>query len=282
MNQRRTFTVLMAIALSTTAAASTVGCAGDDRSSVRSRAGETFTDEDIAEYHRRFDHDLVRCMRDDGFRYVTPTRRTLREQLDVSAEEFTTRYGYGITTLIEHQAAASDADHNTAFRDALPPHERGRYDKRLADCHDTVRARLGLPPNVLAVPDGTDDGYLEVSGRARADPRVADARRAYAACMAADGFSADSGEAVQGWLGGRVAPVRRTYLRERERRRATGEDVSALRVADVLTAGELAAFETLKGNELRAAAADFRCGPLLYPVATAVHQEHLRRYLDGK
>jgi hypothetical protein len=35
-------------------------------------------------------------------------------------------------------------------------------------------------------------------------------------------------------------------------------------------------------NELRAAAADEQCGRYLYPVVQAVHEEYLKKYLNGK
>jgi hypothetical protein len=251
---------------------------GDDGSDTRSQVAKAFTEQDVTDYYRRHNEQIQHCMAAEGFRYVAFRPMAPREAMGLSAQEFTRRYGFGISTLIDYEAGSGDP--NVVIRAALPPQERARYDEHRDRCTTQAQERLGLPPNVLAVPNG--DEYLDVAPRAQADPRVAEARRHYADCVAGYGFSGTSGEALQTGIEDRVAPLREAYLTELQRRHQRGADTSQTGIDEVLGDEQLASLRQIQDYELRAAAADEQCGRHLYPVIEAIHDEYMKEYLNGK
>ena len=255
----------------------TSGC-GDDGSDIRSQVAKGFSEQDLTDYYRRHNEQIRDCMAAEGFQYIPFRDVTPREAMGLSAQEFTRRYGFGISTLIDYEARPRDP--NVVIRAALPPEDHARYDERRDRCTTKAQERLGLPPNVLAVPNG--DEYLDVAPRAQADPRVAEATRHYADCVAAYGFSGTSGEALQTGIEDRVAPLREAYLAELQRRHQRGADTSQTGVDEVLDGEQMVALRQIQEYELRAAVADEQCGRHLYPVVEAVHDEYLTDYLEGK
>lgn len=253
------------------------GCS-DDGSDIRSEVAKGFTEQDVTDYYRRHNEQIRHCMAAAGFRYIAFRHTEPREAMGLSAQEFTRQYGFGISTLIDYEARSRDP--NVAIRAALPPQERARYDEHRNQCTEQAQEQLGLPPNVLAVPN--DDEYLEVAPRAQADPRVAEAKSQYANCLAAYGFSGTSGEALQAGIEDRVAPLREVYLTELQRRHRQGADTSQTGIDDVLGDEQLATLHQIEEYELRAAAADEQCGRDLYPVIEAIHDEYLTEYLNGR
>jgi hypothetical protein len=252
------------------------GCS-DDGSDIRSQVAKGFTEQDVTDYYRRHNEQIRHCLAAEGFQYVAFRPMEPREAMGLSAQEFTRRYGFGISTLIDYEARSHDP--NVVIRAELPPQERARYDKHRNRCTLQAQERLGLPPNVMAVPNG--DEYLEVAPRAQADPRVAEAKRRYADCVAGYGFSGTSGEALQAGIEDRVAPLREAYLTEL-RRRQQGADTSQTGIDEVLGDEQLATLRQIQRYELRAAAADEQCGRHLYPIVEAVYNEYQTGYLNGK
>lgn len=280
--------VLVAAALSSACAAATeADPAPDVREQIRQATGAGQASAspavDEQEQHaKRVTEALVSCMTEAGFEFVSyrppPPPRV---SLGLSDAEFTRRYGWGISTLIDYQVpGAQNVDPNAAVRARLSPDAQRAYDAKLQACWRTAFDRAGPVPGPVLEPEASDE-LAEIQRRAEADPRVAEAKRRYADCMAQQGFHGDSGEAVQGDIHARVEQFRQRYTEQRDALVVAGKDVAGLRLADLLNAEELARLRSIQQQEVKAAVADLSCGAQLYPLVRQIHDEYIERYLEG-
>ncbi|WP_433648840.1 hypothetical protein ACQP2C_17785 [Micromonospora zamorensis] len=239
---------------------------------------------DIAHYHRRANQFMGECMRSAGFRYVAHTPPAdPRLSLGLTEAQFSQRYGFGISTLFDHQPASGQrADPNLAVEALLDPAGQRAYAKARSTCEQRRDETVGDPPGVMRGPAAEGAELTRVSDRANADPRIAAAKDEYARCMTGKGFAARSGEDLSGPIHLQVEPYRQAFDTLLAEYTASGRDVAGLRVADVLDERQLARLRHIQQAELQAAAADGACGRWLYPVAQVVHREYLDRYLAGK
>jgi hypothetical protein len=275
--------------LGVTACGSGAG-SGDDGAPEARQQARDFFEKSPAErkaagedYARRSFTLVSGCMRRAGFEYFEYRRpRDPKLALGVSDEEFARRYGFGISTLIDYQPPGSDAvNPNVAYEAELSAQSRRAYAASLRSCQDEAVERLGQPPDRLQITGPGSDDLAGVAQRAEADPRAAEARRAYARCMAGKGFQAQSGEALTGPLTDAAQPFRQAYADRVAAATATGADPAGIRLADVLTATQQAELRRLQQREVRSATADLECGKRLYPVIRELHEEYQDRYLNG-
>jgi hypothetical protein len=239
----------------------------------------------VADYRRRRSDILVACMAKAGFSYVPfepPAPPKLA--LGLSDEEFARRYGFGISTLIDYQPPGGYAvDPNAAVRRRLTPGARRTYQRALRGCEGSVRGALGVePPEVaggLRTSNAVGDRIREVAVAAEADERVVTAKAAYARCIARQGFRVATPEELTGPFAARAEPFSAAYWAQAARAAEAGGRMP--RLADVLSAADLAALRRLQREELAAAAADGVCSGPLYKIVRAVHREYWNRALDG-
>ncbi|RQX03903.1 hypothetical protein DLJ58_29020 [Micromonospora arida] len=238
---------------------------------------------DIADYHRRANQYMGECMQSAGFQYVAHTPPTdPRLSLGLTEAQFTQRYGFGISTLIDHPASGQRTDPNLAVEALLDPARQRAYAKARGACEQRRDDAVGDPPGVMRGPAAEGAELTRVSDQANADPRIAAAKDEYARCMTGKGFTVRSGEDLSGPIHLQVEPYRQAFDTLVAEYTASGRDVAVLRVADVLDEGQLARLRHIQQAELQGAAADGACGRWLYPVAQVVHREYLDRYLAGK
>lgn len=154
---------------------------------------------------------VQQCMTGLGWEYtvVALDPALLSGDLVGLDEDFVATYGYGISTIDPDDPAALSAlpggdDPNQRYRLSLPDGEGDRYDEdlfgssafdavdavddtsapELGGCYgDAVSAELGE-----AGLSGLESSYAKVEEVAQADPRLAEAEQAWAACMADAGY----------------------------------------------------------------------------------------------
>lgn len=85
--------------------------------------------ENMLRQHRELEQLIAKCMRDEGFEYVTPTDLSVPaavdEALALPADEFAATYGYGISTI--HPDVERQDNPNDAIIDAMTPAEHEAY-----------------------------------------------------------------------------------------------------------------------------------------------------------
>ena len=162
----------------------------------------------VLQRERIVEERTAECMRARGFEYrpADPVaRRTALVGGNLSEEEFTAQYGYGITTLLDRSVPAT-ADPNVGIRNALGPADRAAYDvallgedrsatffaamdtgdfSRLGGCTRTaVEAAFGGAATVTSLQTKLD----ELDRRIVADPRMVAAVATWTRCMADAGY----------------------------------------------------------------------------------------------
>jgi hypothetical protein len=253
MTRERVRPTLLALVLTAALAGTTLGCAGDGEEGSEQQAaeaparaaptttGETEeadeadeeeqkspldaflsvddpTAEEAAQQLRREEQLVVACMRREGFRYVA------RDEVAAGyvrpgpyalpADEFSERYGYGITTIDERKVfeEVSRADPNEEIMRGLSPSALRAYWEALhgaaaaaekwgeavpADaasrpgCRPTAqravygdREKKALPPDLDAFREEMNALWDRIDG----DPRVRAAEQAWGDCMADAGY----------------------------------------------------------------------------------------------
>jgi hypothetical protein len=156
---------------------------------------------------RRVEEQIRDCMKARGFEYVAIDPVAQRASLvggDLSDDEFTAQFGYGITTLIDKQSAT--ADPNRSIRSGLAATDQAAYDaaltggdrsatfaaamdtgdfSRLGGCtKDATDAAFGGAEVVSTLRAALDD----LDKRIVADPRMVSALAAWSTCMTDAGY----------------------------------------------------------------------------------------------
>lgn len=234
---------------------------------------------------------LVDCMRAAGFTYHTAPEPVSRSAaLGLTDRQFTVKYGYGISTLIDYRQAqdsrAAD-DPNVAEHDKLSEAQQAAYAKAMRECERKVVITFGvIPGGHLTLPSGSRLAKA-ISGAAEAaeaDPRVAEVVSRWATCMRRQGFDYARGEALNQDLETRVAPLRQAYLAQGQRMVDAGASWDRLTVERVLTPAQLDRLKKIQVFELAAARADLACadrGIDVAKVVEKVHREYLEKALEG-
>lgn len=130
------------IAAALAAVALLAGCGGDEAKPSGGGAPQTgsledqlgFGYADSPEAQAKVENDIAACMKAQGFEYtpVDPEARraSLTRKANLSDEDFTDQFGYGIATLYGRATAQSDP--NARMRSGLGPAERRAYDRALS------------------------------------------------------------------------------------------------------------------------------------------------------
>jgi hypothetical protein len=182
-------------------------------SPLRGRPGLPDLSEDERQRQAAMEELIASCMADRGFRYLpVPVDQRmaggLAEAYALDPAEFAERYGYGVTTLHEPGGDDGFVDPNREIRAALPPERQRAYDRALwggaADpggatafpgdqgCHAEATAqvygdRAELDRGYARFQDLLD-ALGELYRRIEDDPRLREAVRGWAACMAEAGY----------------------------------------------------------------------------------------------
>ncbi len=174
------------------------------------------TEEQLAQ-QRRMEDLTAKCMRDEGFEYVpVPPRANpkakFEEAFKLPPDEFAKQYGYGISTFDFGAPEDDDTDPNHAIRDRLSASAKKAYDEALdgegavvvsgngakvseqnnkdMGCRGKAAEQVyGKPKERKGSRDmqrfeGLFKDLEALRKRVDADPRVAEAARAWSDCMA--------------------------------------------------------------------------------------------------
>jgi len=139
MKTRRTTTALALLA-----AALLGGCGGGDDNSASSQSAGGSVEEQVGfsqasspEAQAKVETDIAACMKAQGFDYtpVDPVARqaALTGKSNISDEDFTRQFGYGIATL--YGRGTKQSDPNARIRESLTPADQRAYDRALSGGH---------------------------------------------------------------------------------------------------------------------------------------------------
>ena len=226
------------------------------------------TEAEVAKRVDAVEQSIAACMTDAGFEYLPVDYATVRQAMDtdskpsgMTADEFRTQFGYGITTLsITANAQANiGLGRNVAIRDGLPPADQVAWNRQLLGENPDQTFVVGLDSEDLSRTGGCTRTAVESNfsqaelgpgfvnyqnadgARIDQDPRVIEAYRNWATCMRDAGYSYDDPSAIQLDLASRLATI------------TGGADI------DGLAADAAASVAQLQGEELAIAAADNQC-----------------------
>lgn len=188
----------------------------------RSQLGLPHLDEQERERQDALTDLVAQCMTDAGFEYVAVSMadrlgQAFLDAYTLAPAEFARQYGYGVTTI-----EANDFDDpNERLRDELAPAERAEYDRALwGEPGSGGGCYLRASAEVYGDPADPEAGYAEFGDlsdrinelyqRIDDDPRLHEAHRRWAACLAGaghPGFTAppDARQSVFDRLPGPVA-----------------------------------------------------------------------------
>ncbi|MEV4659849.1 hypothetical protein [Micromonospora sp. NPDC049301] len=241
--------------------------------------------DEAMDYWRRVNDSLVRCMADGGLTYqpyVDQWAVDRRIALGVSREEFAERYGYGLTTLIDYlPPGVRRVDPNLTALRQMTAERRKSYQARLASCRRDARQQFGPAPHVdtIAMTDEESDRRDEILAAVDRDPRVVRAAAERTRCIEAKGFSsADSRSLV---LSQAAERYRDGFERAALAAEQAGRDSSALRLADVFGAADLAELKRLQQREIAEARQVEPCQWAYDDSYQVVYREHLARVGAG-
>jgi hypothetical protein len=170
------------------------------------------SDDEIREQERRVEQKIVDCMREQGFDY-TPMEAPDPASVDdfdegpwsLPPDEFAERYGYGMFTIDESELPGMDdeaEDPNQAALDEMSEAERVAYEEALYGKFDDTTGEIlteGCSGEAYAAEFGdsaaSEDEFAGLFEEMDAlwtriddDPRVAEATRDWADCMADAGY----------------------------------------------------------------------------------------------
>lgn len=224
-----------------------------------------------AEIVRRVDaveQSIATCMTEAGFEYLPIDYATIRKAMDtnskpsgMTADEFRSQFGYGITTLsvTANAQATIGLGRNIAIRAGLPPADQIAWNRQLLGENTDQTFAVGLDSEDLSRTGGCTRTAVETNfsqaelgpgfvnyqnsqgARIDQDPRVIDAYRNWTTCMRDAGHSYDTPAAIQVDLATRLNTI------------TGGLDI------DALAPDAAAAVSQLQGEELAIAAADHKC-----------------------
>lgn len=203
-----------------------VACGGGDNAQATGTSSGATSDDPLldaalggrspAEVELEMQNAVQQCMTGLGWEYTVVTSDAslggdLAAGAGDGADEFAEQFGYGISIELDPAligagggAAAPTDDPNIAYAESLPPDQQEAYYKDLFGAtfgssgagDDNAEAELGGcmgEASRAALGDGSLEQLTEqferVDELVRADPRVIDAVKAWAACMSAKGYS---------------------------------------------------------------------------------------------
>lgn len=227
------------------------------------------TEEEVARRVDAVESVIATCMSDAGFEYVPVDYATVRAAMDsnskpsgLSADEFRTQYGYGITTLFAgaaNQAALGAGEQNVRIREALSVADRAAYNRALYGENLSATFVVALDEEDFSQTGGcTSDAVQKVfsadelgaafvnyqnaqGARIDEDPRVIAAYRDWATCMRQAGYAYNDTSEIDADLTSRLNTI------------TGGAD------PETLPADAQAALSELQGEERAIAAADHDC-----------------------
>lgn len=230
---------------------------------------------------------IATCMRDAGFEYIPVDYATARAAMDsnskkpsgLSADEFRTQFGYGITTQFasaDSQAVMGAGEQNIRIRNSLSAADRVAYNHALygenlsatfvvsldnEDFSQTGGCTRAAVEQVFS-PKELGPGFVNYQNaqgaRIDQDPRVIAAEKDWATCMRQAGYSYDNSDGIKTDLANRL------------------EVITGGAAPDTLPADAQAALAALQGEELAMAAADHECSvKFVDPIRTQVETELL-------
>lgn len=170
-------------------------------SPVRSHLGLPHLDEHERERQDRHTELVAECMRQAGFEYVVVSvAERLGPQFlaayETDPDDFAERYGYGVTTI----EVADYVDPNQQLREQLSPQRQTEYDRQLwggsgpaaGSCYQQATDQVYGNPGDRAEGFASFAGLLEQVNELYhsidTDPRLRDAHRAWAECLALAGY----------------------------------------------------------------------------------------------
>ncbi|MFC5926143.1 hypothetical protein [Micromonospora vulcania] len=237
------------------------------------------------DYWRQVNDSLVRCMADGGLTYqpyVDQWAVDRRIALGLSREEFVQRYGYGLTTLIDYlPLGARRVDPNLTALRQMTPERRKSYQSRLTSCRRDARQKFGPSPHTdtSAMTAEESDRMDEILAAVDKDPRVVRAAAERARCIEAKGFA--SGDSRSLVLSAAAERYRDGFERAALEAEQAGRDSSALGLADVFGAADLAELKRLQQREIAEARQVEPCQWTYDDSYQVVYREHLARVSAG-
>jgi len=224
---------------------------------------------------------IVDCMVRRGLRYVAYVVAGQLDNptglpIDLPAEEFRRRYGYGISTGFENalklKPTKRDADPNEEIVVAMSEADRKEYRAVLGNCQNEASK---VTDKSRAVVEEFGDELDRLFDRIDSDRRVAKAERSWAACMAKAGYPYQNEQAVADEITHRMNPLYDSL---------GGEDVPE-GVVDLykdrqLTTEQQNILTSVKNFELAIANADQNCRGDLDQVRRAVRDEYEAKFVD--
>jgi hypothetical protein len=240
---------------------------------------------DVFGYWRDRNERMARCVEPSGFGYQPYVDRSVidsRRALGLTREQFTARYGYGITTLIDYVPAGTAViDPNAIALERLDAVRQTRTAKQLDYCARAVTEEIGPAP--FASQDEMDGAQSartdEILARINGDPRVTAAQSTRTGCITAAGFDpADSrtlrySDAATA-AGDRWSAALHAAL-------TAGRDTTAITLAGVLPAKQSAALAALREEEIAEARQVQPCQFAYDDVYQRVYRETLDAALAG-
>jgi len=249
-------------------AATTAADQGQGQAQGSDAAEFGLTEAEVAKRIDAVEQSIATCMTDAGFEYIPVDYATVRQAMDtdskpggMTADEFRTQFGYGISTLsITANAQANiGLGRNVAIRDGLPAADQVAWNRQLLGENPDQTFVVGLDSEDLSRTGGCTKTAVEANfsqaelgpgfvnyqnadgARIDQDPRVIEAYRNWATCMRDAGYSYDDSTAIKLDLASRLATI------------TGGADI------DGLAADAAASVVQLQGEELAIAAADNQC-----------------------
>ena len=215
---------------------------------------------------RRIEASLGGCMRAQGFEYVAIEpgnhRAALTGKADLSEDDFSKQYGYGITTLFG-QLRKTAVGPNEQIRSALSPANQSAYDLALlGDSGGTLFqafqtgdfSRLGgcTKQATEAAYGGSSTlrdlqaALIDLDVRIENDPRMLVAIKNWSSCMKEKGFDVSRPEDIDSTLTNKLVAI-------------VGPDAAAGAVTGALAPFDQKALEALQREEVALVAVDVAC-----------------------
>lgn len=283
--------ILFTLASGSVLAAATVGCSSSQQATAKSEGAKVSraiemaraNADDRAGYYSRYNAFMRTCLKQGGFQWFdyVPPEQDERRIPGMDDATFVKTYGFGVSTLLDNHprtAAPMTDNPNLAYRTSLSKKEQTRYRNVQRGCDQSSWGTIGQSPEkLLQLPPEQAKLLDKADARSATDPRLADAKKNYAACLTKHGYHASTGEELSAIIDGKVAPFRAKYEAA-----VKSNGNTLLKIADALTPEDLAQLRDIQRMELDMAAVDHECGELLYPVAQQVQKEWTDKALNGQ